>query len=85
MMPQKCQPKQTLHWGTELELPVQKQTGYVKNIKPPAGGPLDEQVKAQSKRSEQSSMHLPGVPVLEVNPYDVDTDIEIWHTSGNTW
>ena len=52
----------------ELDPPIQKQTGYVKNVKPPASGPSDEHVKAQSKRSEQPSSCLPGLQVPEVNP-----------------
>ena len=51
-------------------------TGYVKNIKPSASGPSDERVRAQSKRSEQPSSSLPGLPVPEANPYDGETEVE---------
>ena len=48
----------------------------MKNIKPSARGPSDERVRAQSKRSEQPSSSLPGLPVPEANPYDGETEVE---------
>ena len=53
---------------------AKNQTGYVKNIKPPASGPSEDRVKAQTKRSEQPSSSLPGLPVPEVSPYDGETE-----------
>ena len=55
---------------------VKNQTGYVKNIKPPASGPSDECVRAQSKCSEQPSSSLPGLPIPEVDPYHGETEPE---------
>ena len=55
---------------------AKNQTGYVKNIKPSASGPLDDRVKTQSKRSEQPSSRLPGLPIPEVSPYDGETEMK---------
>ena len=48
----------------------------MKNIKPSASGPSNEHVQAQSKRSEQPSSSLPGLPVPEASPYDGETEAE---------
>ena len=56
---------------------MKNKTGYVKNIKPPASGPSEEHVKAQTKHSEQPSSSLPGLPIPEMHPYDGETDLEL--------
>ena len=56
--------------------PVKNQTGLVKNIKPPASGPSDECVRAQSKWLKQPYSSLPGLPIPEVDPYDRETEPE---------
>ena len=48
----------------------------MKNIKPSVSGPSDECVRAQSKRSEQPSSSLPGLPIPEVDPYNGKTGPE---------
>ena len=69
---------QNMQYTEEPEpIPLAKnQKGYVKNITPPAGGPSDECVRAQSKCSEQPSSSLPGLPIPEVDPYDDETEPE---------
>ena len=66
---------------------VKNQTGYVKNIKPPASGPSEECVRAQSRHSEQPSSSLPGLPIPEVDPYkgetEPDSDVPV-ETSNKT-
>ena len=61
---------------SEPALQIKNKTGYVKNIKPSASGPSDECVRAQTKRSEQPSSSLPGLPIPEMDPYDRETDLE---------
>ena len=55
---------------------VKNQTGYVKNIKPPASGPSEECIRAQSKCPEQPSSSLPGLPIPEVDPYKGETGLD---------
>ena len=56
--------------------PVKTQSKYVKNIKPLVSGPSEECINAQTKKSEQPLLSLPGLPVPEVGPYDVETEVE---------
>ena len=39
-------------------------------------GPSEECINAQTKKSEQPLLSLPGLPVPEVGPYDVETEVE---------
>ena len=67
---------------------IKNKSGYVRNIKPSASGPSEEQVRAQTKCSEQPSSCLPGLPIPEVNPYDgetePDTDVSVEPTDKST-
>ena len=56
--------------------PTRDRKGYVKNIKPSASGPSDDQVRAQTQCSEPPSIILPALPSPEVDTYDADTEVE---------
>ena len=56
--------------------PIKNKPAYVKNIKPRADGPSEDRIKAQTNHSNHPTSSLPGLPIPETDPYEVDTDIE---------